>query len=714
VTDYTIEAPDGTTIAPKVADTPFLAKIRKLEASGDNQKSPKGAAGRFQITRPTADAFGIDYDKLSNAEYNEESAKKIAAKLQERFPGNEDAQVIAWNAGPGVAEKWLHDGMDEATLPKETQAYLDRAAAYGKTDGAGDYTVEPPEAPHTPAAKPKPESEPVAKPEDVASDLKKMRKTPLQLAEENLTAPVREGFRQGAEAQERLRKDVTPGPIKPSSSLGDVLKLGSDALGVAGGGFLSGLSKGAIGEPVSNTLKALTGGKVNLDPQMVGDVATLAIPGVGAAADEARLASRARSAGVGTEAIRANEAATVRGNTLKAAVTPERPSKAPATQAQAKHQEAASRLEAEGQYLTPGQREGGSKKVREDRAETGSTYTGPATQEARQKSSESFNRVGYNRALTEAGLPPVDTKAGPVGNEGLAALETKLHGTYDRALAKAQTERDPQLVHELDIVRQRAASLSRERRERLNDIIGNDLTLKFDQNGKMDGQTFKKVESELRRKARGYQGDPTSEERDLGKLVDDAANALRESVNRHSPPEVVRDLRKADTGWAVFKRLQRATAYAGHPDGVYTPKELRTAIRTKDTSLDKGAFARGDALLQDLARDGQTVLPNKVRDPGTAAQLKAGIAGRLIGGAVGSSLGAITHNPVIGELGAVAGYAAGEPIDAMVSGLTNRLARARLERGPPAVAPRNYLKAADRRAVSRSSPRIGQGQLPPP
>lgn len=121
------------------ADHPLLEKVRMLEGSGDSAVSPKGAIGRYQITPATADAYHLDRSKLTDPAYAKKAANRILRDLDKRFDGDEAAVLVAYNAGPGRADKWLEAGKDMSVLPEETRKYLSRAG-YGDDQGdQGDY-----------------------------------------------------------------------------------------------------------------------------------------------------------------------------------------------------------------------------------------------------------------------------------------------------------------------------------------------------------------------------------------------------------------------------------------------------------------------------------------------------------------------------------------------------------------------------------------------
>lgn len=654
----------------------YLRLIGKGEGGFANPEgvSPKGARGVGQLMPATARAMGVtDPD---DPKQSIDGSAKYAGQMWRRYKADPALAAAAYNAGPGAVDR--HGGVPPI---KETQAYVARVGAPSAADALD--TPMPPSAADALGPAPKaPAPGPTPAPTPQATQPAPRPNVAERLAGQfgHVAASTARG--EGS-ALQQLGQDIRRPSASPLDYLANQGRIGLDVLNVAGGGALGGLADAALGEPVANTLKALTG--LNVPAGAISDLALLGLPLGGEAVDAARLASRARAAGVSTDALRAADALRAREQAMA------RPR--PATP----HQEAAQRLQREGVHLTPGQAEGGRAKTFEDRAETGSPYRGPAIAEARGRAQDSFNRVALNRAYHAVG-EHMPTDEGPVGREAIDRLEKRLGGAYERALVGAQAGKDAEWAHDVSVTKTHAKSLDPSRRATLDTGLERVERL-FGPDDKMEEHDFKSTESWLRRQARGYRGNRDFEDRQLGDRFDDLANALRRSVERHSPPGTVAALKRVDTGWAVFKRLQRASAQAGRPDGTFTPKELATSIRVLDRSLDKSAFARGDALLQDLARDAQEVMPNKVRDPGTAAQLKTGLAGRALGMAGGAVLGA--HVPFGSEIGAMAGYGLGEPIDKATRTVTNALAARMLRNASRTGAPRNFLKSVDQRVLGR-------------
>lgn len=103
----------------------LLKIIRKLEGSGDTAVSPKGAIGRYQITRDTAETYGADPDRLKDPAYNEQVARKIISDLIKRYHGDTDEVLAAYNGGKGRGDRLQRHGDNNlGLLPRETQNYV--------------------------------------------------------------------------------------------------------------------------------------------------------------------------------------------------------------------------------------------------------------------------------------------------------------------------------------------------------------------------------------------------------------------------------------------------------------------------------------------------------------------------------------------------------------------------------------------------------------
>lgn len=234
---------------------------------------------------------------------------------------------------------------------------------------------------------------------------------------------------------------------------------------------------------------------------------------------------------------------------------------------------------------------------------------------ARGRAVQQFNTAAYNEALRPIG----ETLENVPGREAVTEVEKKLGDAYDRLLPNAQFQADPQFGTDLTKLYDLAQNLPPEQRARFTTVLQNKLLPRLGSQGTMDGLTFKGLDSELGTMARGYAGDASFDNRQLGGAIRETQSILRQTFER-SNPDIAPDLAKVNTGWAVYTRLRDAASRLGAEDGVFTPAQLQSAVRAGDKSVGKGTFARGDALLQTLSDAGKKVLSNKVPDSGTAGR----------------------------------------------------------------------------------------------
>lgn len=270
-------------------------------------------------------------------------------------------------------------------------------------------------------------------------------------------------------------------------------------------------------------------------------------------------------------------------------------------------------LQSEGIRTTAGQTAGGAAK-RAEEALASVPILGDVIRGAERRSVEDFNRAAYNRALAPIG-DKIDAK-GLVGRDGIAQVEQKLSAAYDAILPRVKVQIDQQMAGELTALEQMAAGLGRDKAAQFSTIIQQVIRDKATQAGMMSGETVKQVESELGRRVRGYMSSAEFDSRQLGDALREAQSTLRRAIERQNPAEAPA-LAAVNEGWANFVRLQSAASMLGAKDGVFSPAQLMSAVKSQDKTVRKGAFARGDALMQDLAEQGQRVLGKTVPDSGT-------------------------------------------------------------------------------------------------
>lgn len=147
-------------IAPVVGgvDVARLAgSVAPVESSGNPRaESPKGASGVLQVMPGTArDISRRLGDGLISADTSDAQVKELLKRPEigarygvtylhdqlQAFGGDIPAALVAYNAGPAVAEKWLRERKspgDLSGLPAETQAYVPKVMSrYADLEGGG-------------------------------------------------------------------------------------------------------------------------------------------------------------------------------------------------------------------------------------------------------------------------------------------------------------------------------------------------------------------------------------------------------------------------------------------------------------------------------------------------------------------------------------------------------------------------------------------------
>jgi len=123
---------DSKMIQDIIKKNPIIEKIIMTESSGNPmaQNKKSGARGLMQIMKNTAEkdtGFGVnynlDYSELFDPEKNVMLGSDYYLGLK-KYYGNDRDALVAYNYGPGNANKWLEKGGDEKLLPTETQNYI--------------------------------------------------------------------------------------------------------------------------------------------------------------------------------------------------------------------------------------------------------------------------------------------------------------------------------------------------------------------------------------------------------------------------------------------------------------------------------------------------------------------------------------------------------------------------------------------------------------
>lgn len=291
-------------------------------------------------------------------------------------------------------------------------------------------------------------------------------------------------------------------------------------------------------------------------------------------------------------------------------------------------------LRKEGVNPTIGQALGGTANKIEERLQS-VPLMGDMISRARTGANEQFESAAFNRALKPIGqkLPP-----GISGRDAIVHTENALRTKYDDTLqAIGAIKPDATFNTKLSDLQKMVKGLVMPKPEKAKfDAAVNDLKQSLDRNGMMTSDAFKALESSLGTDARKLGSSTNIYEGKLAPAVKQLQAELRDMLQRQAGTHAD-DLKAANAGWANFKRVQNAAAKVGAEDGNFTPAQFANAVRSMDKSKDKGAFARGSALGQDLGDAGKSVLGSKVPNSGTPERMFLG-GGALASGTIAPAI----------------------------------------------------------------------------
>lgn len=274
-------------------------------------------------------------------------------------------------------------------------------------------------------------------------------------------------------------------------------------------------------------------------------------------------------------------------------------------------------LRSEGVLPTIGQTLGGFANKVEEKLQS-APIVGDAIRSARGRANGQFQTAAFNRALAPVGE---ELPVGAAGREAVDYTEGVLKQRYDDVLNRiGAIPADQAFGAKLSSLGQMVnrAVLSQDAKAKFSTVL-NDVQGAF-RNGVLTSDGYKTLESALGSDIRKLTSSQDMYDGRLAPAVKQLQQELRELLQRQAGQNAD-ELQAVNAGWANFKRVQRAAGALGAEDGRFTPAQFQSAVKAMDKSKDKGAFARGGALGQDLSDAGKAVLTNTVPDSGTAGRI---------------------------------------------------------------------------------------------
>lgn len=284
-----------------------------------------------------------------------------------------------------------------------------------------------------------------------------------------------------------------------------------------------------------------------------------------------------------------------------------------------------------GVRLTPGMAMGGKFNTAEEFLQY-MPLVGSQVQDARQRAVYDFNKAMLNKTLNKVGQKlPEDV----IGRDAIAYVGDQISKQYDDVLSNMKWQLDKKTGQEiLSSLGSASQKLNKEQADELSRIVRSRVVDKL--KGGVQGNDIKVVESELGKLIKDYKASTSAFDRELGDELVKVSDILKSSLERQNP-KFVKSLRKVDAARADLYRIEQAAAATNADNGVFSPKAFQQAVRQKDATRNKRAFARGEARLQEESDAAMDVLADKAG---------ATLEGRL-GLTVGGGYAAIS-NPLFG------------------------------------------------------------------
>ena len=241
---------------------------------------------------------------------------------------------------------------------------------------------------------------------------------------------------------------------------------------------------------------------------------------------------------------------------------------------------------------------------------------------ARQRVLFDFNKGVINKALGKVNdkLP-----ADVVGRDAISYAADQISNKYDDVLSKMSFDLDFATTSNILSSLSKNTNLSANQRQEVAQTL-NDVVLGKFSGQKIDGQTFKGIESDLRKKASNYTNSTTASEREVGQALSDVLGVLKKELYSQNPKQTPQ-LRSVDSAYGDLSVINIAAANSGAQSGVFTPKQFSTAVRQADATRNKSAFAKGRAKSQQISDAAVEVLGDQSK-----ATLEGNIATRVAGG----------------------------------------------------------------------------------
>lgn len=272
-----------------------------------------------------------------------------------------------------------------------------------------------------------------------------------------------------------------------------------------------------------------------------------------------------------------------------------------------------------GVTLTPGQTAGGQFKDIESFAAS-VPLVGSYISDAKERALYSFNKGVINKALKKVGSQ-LDEDV--IGRDAVQAVNDIVDDKYTKVLSNMSFKLD--FPTYTGMLKASKAPTSSADRVRVSDELQAIVFDRLPKGEPISGETYKQIESQLRQRAEQLNRGTISDQ-DVGAALRAASVSLKEGLRKQNP-KYTSELRRIDSAYGDIAVMKTAAANTGAENGVFTPRQYKTAVRQSDRTRNKSLYAAGQARGQDVAESAVSVM-----EPKQTANLEGRIALSNVGG----------------------------------------------------------------------------------
>ena len=269
-----------------------------------------------------------------------------------------------------------------------------------------------------------------------------------------------------------------------------------------------------------------------------------------------------------------------------------------------------------------------------------SSVPGTGVNTALRKGQEAFNKLGFKKAVE--GIKGINVDYNLPVNRLYKNVQSQLSKKYDEVVPNLKIP-NIQSVRKNILNELNSSGLDFKQRS----IIVNRYLKPLENRNQLKGKEVQKLLQKIKRDIKTGQKSDDVVKVDVSEILKKMQGIFKSNTSG------IKQLNQLDNAYQQVQTLGDATIKSA--DELYSPAQLRSAVRGADQSRNKVQFKRGDAKLQDLSETAQDVLGRMLPDSGTATRQLS--ADKLMGygllggtGAAGGAPGSVALATYLGLL----------------------------------------------------------------